>query len=181
MFNKCNKYTLGPNHSCFISRSHIECWILRCFGLIYHSNTCIQEQLKTTKPLTLDCDIGYFKVWSLSSRTRSVLQYCIPSKWPSRPRTYRKWQICASEMHYTAPEYDCPVLIILTAIVSGSMNNFFFFRGSAAQRGPMASSLLRFLDHTQLRITAGRTPLDEWSARRRDLYLTTHNTPNRQT
>ena len=25
-------------------------------------------------------------------------------------------------------------------------------------------------------ITVGRTPLDEWSARRRDLYLTTHNT-----
>jgi len=24
--------------------------------------------------------------------------------------------------------------------------------------------------------TFGRTPLDEWSARRRDLYLTTHNT-----
>ena len=43
------------------------------------------------------------------------------------------------------------------------------------------SSFLRFLDHTQRRITVGRTPLDEWSARRRDLYLTTHNTHNRQT
>jgi hypothetical protein len=32
-----------------------------------------------------------------------------------------------------------------------------------------------FLDHTQRRITVGNTPLDEWSARRRDLYLTTHN------
>jgi len=38
----------------------------------------------------------------------------------------------------------------------------------------MASSFLRFLDHIQRRITVGRTPLDEWSARRRDLYLTTH-------
>ena len=45
----------------------------------------------------------------------------------------------------------------------------------------MASSFLRFLDHTQRRITVGRTPLDETSARRRDLYLTTHNTHNRQT
>ena len=45
----------------------------------------------------------------------------------------------------------------------------------------MASSFLRLLDHTQRRITVGRTPLDEWSARRRDLYLTTHNTHNRQT
>ena len=44
-----------------------------------------------------------------------------------------------------------------------------------------ASSFLRFLDHTQRRTKVGRTPLDEWSARRRDLYLTTHNTHNRQT
>ena len=29
--------------------------------------------------------------------------------------------------------------------------------------------------------TLGRTPLDKWSARRRDLYLTAHNTHNRQT
>ena len=34
---------------------------------------------------------------------------------------------------------------------------------------------------TQLPTTVGRTPLDEWSARRRHLYLTTHNTHNRQT
>ena len=45
----------------------------------------------------------------------------------------------------------------------------------------MVSSFLRFLDHTQRRTSVGRTPLDEWSARRRDLYLTTHNTHNRQT
>ena len=31
------------------------------------------------------------------------------------------------------------------------------------------------------RATVGRIPLDEWSVRRRDLYLTTHNTHNRQT
>jgi hypothetical protein len=39
---------------------------------------------------------------------------------------------------------------------------------------------LMFLDHTRRRTTVGRTPLDEWSARRRDLYLTTHDTHNRQ-
>jgi hypothetical protein len=43
------------------------------------------------------------------------------------------------------------------------------------------TSFLRFLYHTQQRTTVGRTPLDEWSARRRDLYLTAHNTHNRQT
>ena len=45
----------------------------------------------------------------------------------------------------------------------------------------MASSFLRFLDHTHRSITIGRTPLDKWSARCRDLYLTKHNTHNRQT
>ena len=45
----------------------------------------------------------------------------------------------------------------------------------------IASSLTRFLDHTQRRATVGRTPLDEWSVRHRDLYLTTHNSHNRQT
>jgi len=35
--------------------------------------------------------------------------------------------------------------------------------------------------HTQRRTTVGRTPLDEWLSRRRDLYLTTHNKHARQT
>jgi hypothetical protein len=36
------------------------------------------------------------------------------------------------------------------------------------------TSFMRFLDHTWL-TTVGRTTLDEWSARRSLLYLTTHN------
>ena len=44
-----------------------------------------------------------------------------------------------------------------------------------------ASSFRRFLDHTQRRTTVGRTPLNEWSARRTDLYLKTHYNHNTQT
>ena len=44
----------------------------------------------------------------------------------------------------------------------------------------MEHPFLMFLDHTQRRSTVGRTPLDEWSACRWDLYLTTHDTHNRQ-
>jgi hypothetical protein len=44
-----------------------------------------------------------------------------------------------------------------------------------------ASFLTRFLVHTQRRTTVDGTPLDEWSARSRDLYLTTHNNQNKQT
>jgi hypothetical protein len=50
----------------------------------------------------------------------------------------------------------------------------FFWRNSP--QCARAASFTRFLDHTQRRTTISRTPLDEWSARRRDLYLTTHNT-----
>jgi hypothetical protein len=37
------------------------------------------------------------------------------------------------------------------------------------------------LDHTQTHTTVGRTPLDEGSARRRDLYLTTQTLNKRKT
>jgi len=59
--------------------------------------------------------------------------------------------------------------------------NVIFFLWRCSPTRAMASSILRFLYHTQRCITVGRTPLDEWSARRRDLYMTTHNTHNRQT
>jgi hypothetical protein len=57
---------------------------------------------------------------------------------------------------------------------------FFFFFWRNSQQWAMTSPFTRFLDHTQRRTTVGRTPLDEWSARHRDLYLTTHNNHNRQ-
>jgi hypothetical protein len=44
-------------------------------------------------------------------------------------------------------------------------------------RPPHYRGFTIILRHT----TVGRTPVDEWSVRRRDLYLTTHNTHNRQT
>ena len=56
---------------------------------------------------------------------------------------------------------------------------FCFWRNSA--QWASASSFKRFLDHTQRRITVGRTPLDERPARRRDFYLTTNNNHNRLT
>jgi hypothetical protein len=45
----------------------------------------------------------------------------------------------------------------------------------------MEHPFLMFLDHTQRRSTVGRTPLEECSARGRDLYLTTYNDHNRHT
>ena len=55
--------------------------------------------------------------------------------------------------------------------------HFFIWRSSPQYA--RASLFTRFLDHTQWRTIVGRTPLDEWSARLRDLYLTTYNTHDR--
>jgi hypothetical protein len=55
-----------------------------------------------------------------------------------------------------------------------------FFHVTKAPIGPGPPHYRGFmvtLRHT----TLGRTPLDEWWARRRDLYLATHNTLKRQT
>jgi hypothetical protein len=56
----------------------------------------------------------------------------------------------------------------------------FFPHGAAAPSGPGPPHCRGFTD-TLKHTTLGRTPLDEWSARRRDLYLLTHNTHKRQT
>jgi hypothetical protein len=58
---------------------------------------------------------------------------------------------------------------------------YIFWGGITAPQWDRASSFTRFLEHTQRRTTVGRTTLDEWSARRRDLYLTTHKTHKRLT
>ena len=68
--------------------------------------------------------------------------------------------------------------MILSTLIHSSFL-FVFLRNSP--QWARASSFTRFLDHTQRRTTVGRTPLGELSARRRDLYLTTRNTHNRQT
>jgi len=57
---------------------------------------------------------------------------------------------------------------------------FFFFLWRCDPTWIMASLFLRFLDHAQRCTTVGRTPLDEWSAHRRDLYLTPDSTQHPQ-
>ena len=74
------------------------------------------------------------------------------------------------------------ISISLLQYLSNIPGNHDFFCGAATQRGSwLPHSWGFFLDYNQQRTTVGRTPLDEWSARRRDLYLTTHNSHNRQT
>jgi hypothetical protein len=60
-----------------------------------------------------------------------------------------------------------------------SFLKFFIYLWPCRPTRVMASSFLRFLDYTRGRTIVGRTHLDERSARRGDLYLTTHNIHNK--
>jgi len=55
----------------------------------------------------------------------------------------------------------------------------FLARQPPVGEGLLINEVSRSHDHTQRRTTVGRTPLDEWPARRRDLCLTTHSTHDR--
>ena len=74
--------------------------------------------------------------------------------------TIRHWTVCVFTVRYE--------------------NMLFCFNGSTAPVVPGSPHYRNFaitLRHT----TVGRSPLDEWSAPRTDLYLTTHNTHKTQT
>ena len=83
-----------------------------------------------------------------------------------RTRIFRLVARCLNELRHRVP--PCNIVCLFVS----------FWRGSPQWA---RASFTRFLDHTQRRTTVSRTPLDEWSARCRDLYLTTHNSHNRQT
>jgi hypothetical protein len=70
---------------------------------------------------------------------------------------------------------DGQMQVISTLALYAAYISFLSFFWQNSSQWVMVSSFTRFLHHTQRRTTVGRTPLDEWSARRRDLYLTTHN------
>jgi hypothetical protein len=76
--------------------------------------------------------------------------------------------------------YSTPKTSVCPRFEADHVLSSFFFLLNSPQWGT-ASSFMKFVDHTQRRTTFGRNPLEEWSARRRDLYLTTHNSHNRQT
>jgi hypothetical protein len=82
-----------------------------------------------------------------------------------------------------SPDGDCVVrnrqIGIKSWQLSKKMVLVIFFIWCTNYQWARASSFTKFLDHTQQHTTVGRTPLDKWSARRIDIYLTTYNTQNR--
>jgi hypothetical protein len=82
---------------------------------------------------------------------------------------------CLNQPWYVSVETLC-----LTQHTQFFRNNLFSLWRCGPKR-TIASSFLSSLDNKKRRNAAGRTPADEWSAHRRDLYLTTHNIHKWQT
>ena len=73
--------------------------------------------------------------------------------------------------------------VILTVGLTQSVTKLFVLFITMAWQHPGGSRLPHYRGFTIIlrHTTVGRTPLDEWSVRRRNFYLKTHNTHNRQT
>ena len=73
-----------------------------------------------------------------------------------------------------------PILRLLALLLSScGMLSLFFFLWCCGPTGGTTFPCMMCLDHTHRRTTVDRTPLDEWSARRRDPCLT-HDIHKRQ-
>jgi len=120
----------------------------------------------TIRSLKLHWQPLVFRKWKVVGR---VAQCAWQRPKTTRPTTFHVWKTRGCQ---------CSFRLLMVGGVSPetcwASYNFFLWRCDPTR--VMASSFTRFVDHTQRRTTFGKTPLDKWSARRRDLYLTTHNT-----
>jgi hypothetical protein len=64
----------------------------------------------------------------------------------------------------------------MNTLIPNKKNSNLFFLWRCGPTRAMVSSFLWFVYYTWWRTTVDRTPLEEWSARRKDLYLRSHKT-----
>ena len=119
--------------------------------------------------------VGYFLLqYSSSCRSTEHAVFTVPSSadksgashFPS-PWVTKFGSRITGQKKITGFQDMFPNLWFLESV--GQYKPFFFFLWRCDPTRVMTSSFLRFLDHTQRRTTVGRTPLREWSARRRSI------------
>ena len=113
-------------------------------------NLNVQLQGQRVKKINVTCKSSYF-------RSKRPLWLRAPEPLPPKKKQLRHWSRVTNE-----PDQRCHSLVTATA--------------SSGPGAPHYGGFTITLRHT----TFVSTPLDEWSARRRDFYLTTHNTHKRQ-
>jgi len=106
-----------------------------------------------------------------------VTPWCVDSvRWNQLANVVKKslFQVYTPRWIFVINAFKTYICSLLTIITTTSTD----FCGPTAHSEPVPPHYRGFtitLRHT----TLGRTPLEEWSARRRDLYLTAHNNHNR--
>ena len=129
---------------------------------------------------------------------RTIFSFCVTccnkfSQWDLKARFFDEFSTHLAMIRwtsgYTFPNtISCPTLLFerpefFLLLTLSSLLRHTSVRDPAPHGGPtraMAFSFFKLPDRTQRRTTFGRTVRDEWSARRTDFYLTTHNTQKRQ-
>ena len=125
------------------------------------------------------CSVLFKWIWFIVFSLLSLSYDCLYFKqvyWIARGQFELESHVCRDCVWNNSNQYSHYNCIIFFPDVTTHCGCIF-----RARKRALVSSFSRFIDHTQRRATVRRTPLDEWSIRRRDLYLTTHNTHNRQT
>ena len=125
--------------------------------LSYYCSCCLDGLREIQKP-SVKISWNPAQMWRVNLQS-TCLEHCFPTSFARRP-------LLASKNNHEF-SYPCSRKC--------SVRSIFVWYNSP--QWATASSLSHSIRHTAL----GRNPLDEWSAQRWDLYLTTQNTYKRQT
>jgi hypothetical protein len=120
----------------------------------------IQQQMLHDQCSTCRSTVYSFRNTNWLVVTLSI--FSVSSTYSTQFHQQTEWKLQCKTTHVKKLNFSCLNLI------------FVLFPWRNSPQWATVSSLLRLHDHRH--ITFGRIPLDEWSARRRDHYLTTHNT-----
>jgi hypothetical protein len=170
--------------------------MVQCQKYILMAYTDLHHSLNLSANCSIGCKIiKHRDKWRKYNRNEKVWKLCVTFTFSFKLMGHL-WAQCLFHVQRTTTNvtFARPILIrdSLTFqnkrytykhfLCSASLfycENFFWGGGTQQPQRARASSFTTFLDHTQRRTTVGRTPLDEWSARRRIFFLTTHNTHDR--
>ena len=140
---------------------------------------CLRRHKFPIKPVLGNTQYFYMAVsWkSTSHKEWSVVYTAIMVTRTRHNVTLYVHCLSCSVFETSKPEYthrnNCTHVFQTSRCKDANNSLCIFFLWRCGPTRAKSSSFTRFPDHTQWRATVGRTSLDEWLARRRDLYLTT--------